>query len=57
HVDNGLSSSNNHRFLHWIKKQIADHFSLSDLGPVMKYLGVNIQRDQGTRQLWMHQQE
>ncbi|KIJ10392.1 hypothetical protein PAXINDRAFT_41211, partial [Paxillus involutus ATCC 200175] len=45
HVDDGLASSNNHKFLDWVKKQIADHFGLSDLGPVTKYLGVDIKRD------------
>ena len=57
HVDNGMGVSNSCSFLEKVKRRIAEKFGIKDLGPVMKYLGVQFERDRKTRQLWMHQGE
>ncbi|KIJ12759.1 hypothetical protein PAXINDRAFT_39372, partial [Paxillus involutus ATCC 200175] len=55
HIDNGLAGSNNHKFLNWVKLQLTNHFGLTDFGAVTKYLGVKIEHDWKSHELWMHQ--
>ena len=57
HVDDGLAAANQHVFLDWVKKQIGERFGIADLGPVVKYLGIQFERGRATRELWMHQSE
>ncbi|KIK90603.1 hypothetical protein PAXRUDRAFT_151533, partial [Paxillus rubicundulus Ve08.2h10] len=57
HIDDGLAGSNNQKFLDWIKKQIGDHFGISDLVFVTKYLDIETKHDHTLQQLWMHQHE
>lgn len=57
HVDDGLAAANQRAFLDWVKKQIGERFGIADLGPVVKYLGIQFERDRATRELWMHQTE
>jgi hypothetical protein len=57
HVDDGLAGSNDRKFLNWIKGRIAERFGIADLGPVVKYLGVQFVRSRATHELWMHQQD
>lgn len=57
HIDDGLAGCNNRKFLDWIKGCIADSFSIMDLGPVVKHLGIQYVHSHATRELWMHQQE
>lgn len=57
HVDDGLAGCNNRKFLDWIKGRIAEHFRITNLGPVIKHLGVQYIRSRATRELWMHQQD
>jgi len=39
------------------KDAITQHFGISDLGPVFKYLGIQFIRDRTTWELWMHQED
>lgn len=57
HVDDGLAGSNNQAFLDKTKGQIAEHFRITDLGAISKYLGIQFIRDRQTRELWMHQED
>lgn len=57
HVDDGLAAANQRVFLDWVKKQIGERFGIADLGPVVKYLGIQFERHRETRELWMHQAE
>ncbi|KAG1825070.1 hypothetical protein EV424DRAFT_1393863 [Suillus variegatus] len=41
-------------FLADIKGRIAHRFGIKDLGPIMKFLGIQFERSRSTRQLWMH---
>ncbi|KAG1797221.1 hypothetical protein EV424DRAFT_505114 [Suillus variegatus] len=41
-------------FLAYVKGRIAHHFGIKDLGPIMKFLGIQFERSRSTRQLWMH---
>ncbi|KAG6329412.1 hypothetical protein ID866_9678 [Astraeus odoratus] len=40
HVDDGLAGCNNTHFLAAMKHWLHLHFSISDMGPVTKYLGI-----------------
>jgi len=57
HVDDGLAAANQRAFLDWVKKQIGERFGIADLGPVVKYLGIQFERERATHELWMHQTE
>ena len=57
HIDNGMAVSNSHPFLEKVKRRIADRFGITDLGPVMKYLDVQFERDHKRCKVWMHQLE
>ncbi|KAG1832813.1 hypothetical protein EV424DRAFT_1368098 [Suillus variegatus] len=41
-------------FLAYIKGRIAHRFGIKDLGPIMKFLGIQFECSRSTRQLWMH---
>ena len=56
HVDNGLGGSNNWVFLDWVKGRIKDRFGISDMGPVLLYLGIEIEWDHVTHKAWIHQE-
>ncbi|PPQ84479.1 hypothetical protein CVT25_007657 [Psilocybe cyanescens] len=56
HVDDGLGGSNSSEFLRFIKEEIGKAFGIKDLGPVKEFLGVQFERDLGTRELWIHQE-
>ena len=55
HIEDGMGVSNSHSFLERVKRRIVEKFGIKDLGPVLKYLGVQFERDRKTHQLWMHQ--
>ena len=55
HVDDGMAASNSRPFLTMVKKKITERFGIKDLGPVTKYLGVQLKRDQEKCKIWMHQ--
>ena len=57
HVDDGMGISNSKSVLAFVKTKIAERFGIKDLGPVLKYLGVEYERDRTTWELWMHQKE
>ena len=57
HVDDGMGVSNSRPFLEKVKRKIAERFGIKDLGPVLKYLGVQFERDRKAHHLWMHQGE
>jgi hypothetical protein len=57
HVNDSLAGSNNQVFLDQIKGQIAECFSIADLGAVSKYLGIQFICDRQTHELWMHQED
>ena len=48
HVDDGMGVSNSRPFLKGVKKRIMEKFGIKDLGPVLKYLGVQFKRDRKT---------
>lgn len=54
HIDNGMGISNSRAFLEKVKMKIVEQFGIKNLGPVMKYLGVQLEYDQKTCQLWIH---
>ena len=56
HVDDGLAGSNSRQFLDWVKKTIADRFGISDMGAVSIYLGIQIERNRDTKEIWIHQE-
>ena len=55
HVDDGLAGCNHLSFLIHIKAEIRKAFGIKDLGPVKCFLGVQFERNQSTRELWLHQ--
>jgi len=57
HVDDGLAGANNCVFLDQTKSKIVEHFGITDLGPVSKYLGIQFTRNCQMCELWMHQEE
>lgn len=57
HVDDGMGTSNSPSFLTWVKQQIHKRFGIKDMGPVTKFLGIQFERNRGSRQLWLHQGE
>jgi hypothetical protein len=57
HVDNGAGSSNLRPFLEWVKDEIRKEFGIKDLGPIRRFLGMQIKRDHQSRTLWIHQGE
>lgn len=57
HVDNGMAGCNSRTFLDHVKESILVEFSLKDLGPVRKFLGVEFECSPSTFELWLHQDE
>ena len=57
HIDDGMATSNNLAFLIYVKKCIADRFGLTDLGLVIKYLGVQFKCNCPAGFIWLHQAE
>src|SRR6267154_2137373 len=57
HVDDGMGTSSSQPFLQYVKGCIAQRFSIKDLGPIQRFLGIQFEREHSTRQLWMHQGE
>ena len=57
HVDDGMAGSNNDLFLSETKHCLHARFGTTDMGPITKYLGIQFECDQSTRELWIHQGE
>jgi hypothetical protein len=57
HVDDSLGTSNSPKFLALVKAKINSKFSIKDLGPVDKFLGIQFEWDRIAHRLWMHQAE
>jgi hypothetical protein len=57
HVDDGMGTSNSPPFLLWVKQQIHKCFRIKDMGPISKFLGIQIERKHTSHQLWLHQGE
>jgi hypothetical protein len=57
HINDGMGTSNSKSCLTYVKGCIAQHFSIKDLGPITRFLGIQFERDRTTCQLWMHQGE
>ena len=55
HVDDGMAGSNNASFLDETKRRLHVRFSITDMGAITKYLGIQFERDRTTRELWIHQ--
>lgn len=48
HIDDGLAGCNNRKFLDWVKGHITDRFGITDLGPVVKHLGIQYVHSRAT---------
>ena len=57
HVDDGMAAANSRAFLDWVKVEIWKEFGLKDLGPVVKFLGMEFKRNRATHKLWISQVE
>jgi Reverse transcriptase (RNA-dependent DNA polymerase) len=57
HVDNGLAGCNSLPFLTNVKQHLHLWFSISDMGAVSKYLGIQFEQDMATKELWLHQED
>ncbi|KAG2067554.1 hypothetical protein BDR04DRAFT_992444, partial [Suillus decipiens] len=55
YVNDGMGTSNSKPFLQYVKRCIAQHFGIKDLGPIQKFLSVQFEFNCATRELWMHQ--
>ncbi|CAI7756718.1 unnamed protein product [Closterium sp. NIES-53] len=55
-VDDLLAASISTAMLKELKELLEAAFVLSEISPVVKYLGLEIVRDRPTRKLWLHQQ-
>ena len=52
-----MAGSNNSLFLSETKRRLHVRFSITDMGAITKYLGIQFEHDWTTRELWIHQGE
>jgi hypothetical protein len=52
-VDDMLLVSKSKELVDWCKQMLSQHFEMTDLGPVKKYLGWHVRRDRSTRTMWL----
>ena len=57
YVDDMLIIVKNKMKIYAFKKTLSKSFSMKDLGPVKKILGMKITRDQSRRMLWISQED
>jgi hypothetical protein len=54
-VDDILLAGANMELITWSKEQLMRRFTVSDMGPSRRYVGVHIHRDMEKGEMWLHQ--
>jgi hypothetical protein len=54
-VDDMLLASHSMVLIDWVKQKLTEEFTMKDLGPAQKYVGIHIYHDRDAGEMWLHQ--